>query len=181
MELETALSLLDFACDSANELQYVACQRDVLDECELVLIVHDLIFHSLDFEDVPLVAVADVDIDFGAMCVCAVCVCHRVHCEFERLLLKSVAVFEFEDDRVAGCDAGEFGEDLLDEYRIEMRIDGRGASGGLYVVDEIHIHCDEFAVLGIRPVPMRAERISGGGGSDSWGCRGWWDNRDRIH
>lgn len=112
MELETALSLLDFACDSANELQYVACQRDVLDECELVLIVHDLIFHSLDFEDVPLVAVADVDIDFGAMCVCAR---HRVHCEFEWLLLKSVAVFEFADDRVAGCDAGEFGEDLLDE------------------------------------------------------------------
>lgn len=60
-----------------------------------------------------------------------------------------------------------------------MRIDGRLASGGLYAVDELHIHCDEFAVLEIRPVPMRAERFAGGGG-DGGGCRDW-EIRDRKH
>jgi len=78
----------------------VVCERDVLDERELVLVVHDLVFHTLDFEDVPLVAVADVDLR-GAM----ECGAHWVHCEFERFLLEGVAVFEFAEDTIAGCDA----------------------------------------------------------------------------
>ena len=73
---------------------------DELDERDLVLIVRDLVFHSLDFEDVPLVAVADVDLA-GAL----VCSSHRVHCEFERFLLQGVAIFEFAEDTIAGCDA----------------------------------------------------------------------------
>lgn len=80
----------------------MVCERDVLETRKLVLVVSDLVFHSLDFEDVPLVAVADVDIDLGALRVYAG---HWVHCEFVRFLLKGVAVFEFVDDRVAGCDA----------------------------------------------------------------------------
>ena len=75
-------------------------ERDELDERELVLIVRDLVFHSLDFEDVPLVAVADVDLA-GAL----VCGSHRIHCEFERFLFQGVAIFEFAEDTIAGCDA----------------------------------------------------------------------------
>ena len=94
------MSLLDFAYDGADDLRCVVCERDELDERELVLIVRDLVFHSLDFEDVPLVAVADVDLA-GAL----VCSSHRVHCEFERFLLQGVAIFEFAEDTIAGCDA----------------------------------------------------------------------------
>lgn len=81
----------------------MVCERvelDELDECELVLVVHDLIFHSLDFEDVPLVAVADVDLR-GAI----ECSTHWVHCEFKRFLLEGVAIFEFAYDTIAGCNA----------------------------------------------------------------------------
>ena len=94
------MSLLDFAYDGADDLRCVVCERDELDERELVLIVRDLVFHSLDFEDVPLVAVADVDLA-GAL----VCSSHRVHCEFERFLLQGVTIFEFAEDTIAGCDA----------------------------------------------------------------------------
>lgn len=50
-----------------------------------------------------------------------------------------------------------------------MRIDGRVASGGLYVVDEVHIHCDEFAVFEIGQMPTRVMSVMrnwdvGGGG-----------------
>lgn len=95
------MSLLDFAYDGADDLRCVVCERDELDERELVLIVRDLVFHSLDFEDVPLVAVADVDLVVGAM----ECGAHWVHCEFERFLLEGVAIFEFAEDTIAGCDA----------------------------------------------------------------------------
>ena len=74
------MSLLDFACNGVDDLRCVVFEwGDELDERELVLIVHDLVFHSLDFEDVPLVAVADVDLVVGAM----ECGAHWVHCEFE--------------------------------------------------------------------------------------------------
>ena len=95
------MSLLDFACNGVDDLRCVVFEwGDELDERELVLIVHDLVFHSLDFEDVPLVAVADVDLA-GAL----VCGSHRIHCEFERFLLEGVAIFEFAEDTIAGCDA----------------------------------------------------------------------------
>ena len=101
VELKTALSLLDFACDGADDLRCVVRECDVLDACKLVLIVRDLVFHSLDFEDVPLVTVTDVDLVVGAL----ECGAHWVHCEFERFLLERVAIFEFTDDTIAGCDA----------------------------------------------------------------------------
>jgi hypothetical protein len=91
--METALSLLDFACESAD------CVLVVYDT-DKVLVVYDLISHSLDFEDVPLVALADVDLA-GAL----VCGSHRIHCKFVGLLLKSVTVFELADDAIARCDA----------------------------------------------------------------------------
>ena len=96
------MSLLDFACNGVDDLRCVVFEwGDELDERELVLIVTDLVFHSLDFEDVPVVAVADVDLVVGAM----ECGAHWVHCEFERFLLERVAIFEFAEDTIAGCDA----------------------------------------------------------------------------
>lgn len=93
VELKAALSLLDFACDGAD------CVLVVYDT-DKALVVCDLISHSLDFEDVPLVALADIDLT-GAL----VCGSHRVHCKFVGLLLKSVTVFELADDAIARCDA----------------------------------------------------------------------------
>jgi len=139
-----------------------------------VLVEGDLVYHSFDFEDVPLVAVTDVDL--GTL---QVRVGHRIHCEFVRLLLEVVAVFECVEDTIARGDVGELGEDLLNECWIEMRIDRRCAGGVLFVVDEIHIGRDEFAVVGIRQLPTgAAERFADGDGSGRG--RGW-ENRDRIH
>ena len=91
--METALSLLDFAYEGAD------CVLVVYD-IDKVLVVSDLVFHSLYFEGVPLIALADIDLA-GTL----VCGSHRVHCEFVRLLLKSVAVFELADDAIARSDA----------------------------------------------------------------------------
>ena len=86
------MSLLDFVCDCGDGLLVVGEPE----ECELVVVEGDLVYHSLDFEDVPLVAVADIDL--GAL---QVCVGHRVHCEFVRLLLEVVAVLECVEDTIA--------------------------------------------------------------------------------
>lgn len=141
--MNTALSLLYLVCECGDGLLVVVGECEEC-ECELVLVEGDLVYHSFDFQDVPLVAVADVDL--GAL---QVRVGQRVHCEFVRLLLEVVAVFECVEDTIARGDVGEFGEDLPNECWIEMRIDRRCASGGLFVVDEIHIGRDEFAVVGV--------------------------------
>ena len=111
VELKAALSLLDFGCDCGDCLfdvvvvvvvvVVVGCYVcEMCEMCELVLVFRDLVYHSLDFEDVPLVAVADMS--FGKVEVCSG---HRVHCEFVRLLLKGATVFELADDAIARCNA----------------------------------------------------------------------------
>ena len=108
VELKAALSLLDFGCDCGDCLfdvvvvvVVVGCDVcEMCEMCELVLVFRDLVYHSLDFEDVPLVAVADMS--FGKVEVCGG---HRVHCEFVRLLLKGATVFELADDAIARCNA----------------------------------------------------------------------------
>ena len=67
-----------------------------------------------------------------------------------------------------------------------MRIDRRLASGGLCVIDEVHIHCDEFAVLEIGQMPTRVMRVIrnwGGGCGDCGDCVdcGDLEIRDRKH
>ena len=117
VELKAALSLLNFGCDCGDCLFDVVvvvvvvvvvgcdvcemCEMcEMCEVCELVLVFRDLVYHSLDFEDVPLVAVADMS--FGKVEVCSG---HRVHCEFVRLLLKGATVFELADDAIARCNA----------------------------------------------------------------------------
>ena len=102
MKLKAALSLLYFGPDCSDCLLVVVCGCEVCDVCEvceLVLVFRELLFHSQDFEDVPLIAMADMS--FGKVEVCGG---HRVHCEFVRLLLKGVTVFEFADDAVTRSD-----------------------------------------------------------------------------
>ena len=52
---------------------------------EFALILLDLVFHSFNFEDVPLCAMTNVDVAWLG---------HRIHREFVGFLFKNVANFE---------------------------------------------------------------------------------------
>ena len=104
VKLKTALSLLDFARDHTHGLLvvFVGCGSSFVvvvvvvtvthhQDLELVLVVRELVFDSLNFLNVPLAPMSRVDFfQFG----------HRIHCDFVWFFFEKVAIFERMSDTI---------------------------------------------------------------------------------